>query len=64
MSAFKKAQMDTIKALENLYEEGGYLEKSKVCEAVNALHSKVFALSYEDVYRRSKALLKRGEKLS
>ncbi len=56
--------MDTIKALENLYEEGGYMEKAQVCEAVNALHNKVFALSYEDVYKRSQALLKRCKKLS
>jgi len=56
--------MDTIKALENLYKEGGYLEKSKVCEAVNALHNQVFAVSYEDVYKRSKSLLKRCKKIS
>jgi len=61
--SFKKAQMDTIKALENLYEEGGYMEKVQVCEAVNALHNKVFALSYEDVYKRSQVLLKKCKKL-
>ncbi|GAG60107.1 unnamed protein product [marine sediment metagenome] len=61
--SFKKAQMDTIKALENLYKEGGYMEKAQVCEAVDALHNKVFSLSYEDVYKRSNALLKKCKKL-
>ena len=56
--------MDAIKALENLYEEGGYMEKGQVCKAVKALHNKVFALSYEDVYKRSQALLKRCKKIS
>jgi len=64
VSAFKKAQMDVIKALENLYEEGGHMEKAQVCKAVKALHPKVFALSYEDVYKRSQSLLKRCKKLS
>ncbi len=61
--SFKKAQMDTIKALDNLFEEGGYMEKTQVCEAVNALHNKVFSLSYEDVYKRSNALIKKCKKL-
>ncbi len=48
--------MDAIKALDKLFEAGGYMEKAQVCKAVNALHNKVFSLSYEDVYRRSNAL--------
>jgi len=56
--------MDTIKGLEDLYKTGGHMEKAQVCEAVKALHNKVFALSYEDVYRRSNALLKRCKKIS
>ncbi len=61
--AFEKAQRDAVKALDNLYEAGGYMEKKQVCKAVNALHNKVFALSYEDVYKRSQALLKKCKKL-
>lgn len=57
--SFKKAQMDTVKALENLYREGGHMEKAQVCKAVKALHNKVFALSYKDVNERSQSLLKK-----
>ncbi len=62
--SFKKAQMDAIKALENLYKEGGYLEKKKVCDCLDELHNEVFALSYEDVYKRSQSLLKKCKRQS
>jgi len=62
--SLEKAQRDTIKALEKLYEIGGYMEKKQVCECVKKLHNKVFALSYEDVYKRSQALQKKCKKLT
>ena len=61
--SFEKAQRDAVKALDDLFEAGGYMEKKQVCKAVNALHNKVFSLSYEDVYKRSQALLKKCKKL-
>lgn len=60
--SFKKSQMDLIKALENLYEVGGHLEKGRVCDCLDKLHNQVFALSYEDVYKRSQSLMKRCKK--
>ena len=62
--SFEKAQKDAIKALENLYEAGGYMEKKQVCECLDKLHNKVFALSYEDVYKRSQDLRKKCKKLT
>jgi len=64
MISFEKAQRDLIEALEVLYEVGGYMEKKQVCECVKKLHNKVFALSYEDVYKRSQALQKKCKKLT
>jgi len=61
--AFEKAQRDAVKALDDLFEAGGYMEKKQVCKAVDALHNKVFSLSYEDVYKRSQALRKKCKKL-
>ncbi len=61
--SFEQAQRNAVKALDDLFEAGGYMEKKQVCKAVDALHNKVFSLSYEDVYKRSQALRKKCKKI-
>ncbi len=48
--------MEVVAALENLFEAGGFVEKTCVCKAVDALHDEVLSVTYEGVHRRSEAL--------
>ena len=56
MDRLEKAQMDTIGALNSLFEAGGYVEKAQVCKALDALHDEVLSVTYEGVNSRSEAL--------
>ena len=61
--SFEESQRKAVKALDDLFEAGGYMEKKQVCECVKKLHNKVFALSYEDVYKKSQALQKKCKRI-